>query len=64
MNSKIQFVFRLIFGIIIITGVAFLSFRYLLKTPPFVKVLSLGLVAGTVYLVINYLIKSTKKDQE
>jgi hypothetical protein len=61
MDKKTQFIFRLIFGIIIITGVMFLSFRYLLKGPPFVKVLAIGLVAGTAYLVVDFLIKKTRE---
>ncbi len=63
MDNKTQFLFRLIFGVVIITGVIFVSFRYLLKGPPFVKVLVLGLVAGTVYLVVDYLIKKSKKEK-
>lgn len=64
MDKKMQFLFRLLFGVIIITGVIFVSFKYLLKGPPFVKVLVLGLVAGTVYLVIDFLIKKTKNNNE
>ncbi len=61
MDKKTQFLFRLIFGIIIITGVVFLSFKYLLKGHPFIKVLAIGLIAGTAYLVVDYLIKKSKE---
>jgi hypothetical protein len=61
MDKKTQFLFKLIFGVIIITGVLFLSLKYLLKGPPFIKVMALGLIAGTSYLVIDYLIKNAKE---
>ena len=56
MDKKTQFMYRLIFGIVIIGGVVFLSFRYLLKGSPFIKVLAIGLVVAVSYLVIDYLI--------
>ena len=62
MDPKILFAFRLVFGIFIITAVCFIAFRFLLKTPPIVKVLALGVVAGTIYLVISYLIKKSKAE--
>lgn len=62
MDKKTQFLYRLIFGVIIITGVIFLSFRYLLKGPPFIKVLAIGLIAGVSYLVVDYLIKKSKEN--
>ena len=62
MDNKTQFLYRLILGIIMITGVVFLSWKYLLKSPPFIKVLALGLIIGTSYLVVDYIVKKTKKD--
>lgn len=53
--------YRLLFGVVIIGGVFFLSFRYLLKGPPFIKVLAIGLVIATAYLVVDYLIKQSKE---
>lgn len=61
MNKKTQFMYRLLFGVVIIGGVFFLSFRYLLKGPPFIKVLAIGLVIATAYLVVDYLIKQSKE---
>tara|TARA_R110002072_G_scaffold282761_2_gene445929 strand:+ start:27884 stop:28081 length:198 start_codon:yes stop_codon:yes gene_type:complete len=61
MNKKTQFLYRLLFGIVIIGAVFFLSFRYLLKGPPFIKVLAIGLVIGTAYLVVDNLIKHNKE---
>lgn len=55
--------FRLIIGVIVITAVIFLSFKYLLKGPPFIKVLAIGLVAATGYLVVDNLIKKAKEDE-
>mgnify|MGYP000880564756 FL=1 len=61
MDKRNEFIFRLIFGSVMIGGVIFLSFRYLMKGSPFIKVLALGLVAGTSYLVIDYIIRKTKE---
>ena len=61
MDKKTQFMYRLIFGIVIIGGVVFLSFRYLLKGSPFIKVLAIGLVVAVSYLVIDYLIRKSKE---
>jgi hypothetical protein len=55
MDEKTQFYYRLLFGVIIIGGVIFLSFKFLLKGPPFIKVLALGLIAAVIYLVVNYI---------
>lgn len=54
--------YRLLFGVVIIGGVVFLSFKYLLKGSPFIKVLAIGLVVAVSYLVIDYLIKKNKED--
>lgn len=61
MEKKTQFKFHLILGAGIITGVIFLVFKYLLKGPPFIKVMSVGLVIAVTYLVVDYLIKKSKK---
>ena len=61
MNKRTQFMYRLLFGVVIIGGVFFLSFKYLLKGPPFIKVLAIGLVIGTSYLVVDYLIQKNKE---
>jgi hypothetical protein len=57
MDKKTKFIFRLLFGIIIITGVIFLSLKFLLKGSPTIKVMAIGLIVGTTYLVIDYLKK-------
>lgn len=62
MDKKTQYMYRLVFGVIIIGGVIFLSFRYLLKSPPFIKVLAIALIVGVSYLVINYLINKNKEN--
>ena len=61
MDKKTQFMYRLVFGVIIIGGVIFLSFRYLMKGSPFIKVMAVGLIAGVTYLVVDYLIKKNKE---
>lgn len=61
MDKKRQFMFRLIIGVVVITAVIFLSFKYLLKGPPFVKVMAVGLVAATGYLVVDNLIKKSER---
>lgn len=63
MDKKSQFIYKLIFGVIIIGATIFLSFRYLLKGAPFVKVMAIGLVAGVSYLVIDYLKKQNKEKE-
>lgn len=62
MDKKTQYMYRLVFGVIIIGGVIFLSFRYLLKSPPFIKVLAIALIVGVSYLVINYLKNKNKEN--
>jgi hypothetical protein len=61
MDKRTQFMYRLVFGVIVIGGVIFLSFKYLMKGPPFLKVLVIGLVAAVSYLVVDYLIKKSKE---
>jgi len=60
MDKKTQFKFRFLLGVLIIGGVFFLSFRYLMKGPPFLKVLAIGLVIGTCYFVVQDLINKNK----
>jgi hypothetical protein len=54
----------MILGVIIIGATVFLSFRYLLKGSPFIKVMAIGLVAGVAYLVIDHLIKKSKENKD
>lgn len=61
MDRKTQFIYRVIFGAVIIAGVVFLAFRYMMKSPPFIKILALGLVIGVSYLVIDYLKRKSKQ---
>ena len=63
MDRKSAFTFRIFLGVIIIGATVFLSFRYLLKGPPFIKVMAIGLVAGVSYLVIDHLIKKSKENK-
>jgi hypothetical protein len=59
MSNKAKLFYRIVFGSVIIGATIFLSFKYLLKGSPFVKVMALGLIIAVVYLVINYIKKST-----
>jgi hypothetical protein len=61
MDKRTQFIYQLVFGIVIIVGVIFLSFKYLMKGPPFLKVAVIGLVVAVTYLVIDYLKKKSKE---
>lgn len=63
MDDKQQLIFRIIGGAIIIAATIFLSFKYMLKGPPFVKVLAIGLIAAVVYLVISFIKSKTKTDE-
>ena len=60
MDKKTKFIFKLIFGVIIITGVIFLSLKFLLKGSPTIKVMAIGLIVDTSYLVIDFLKKQNK----
>ena len=64
MNKRSAFKFRIALGIIIIGATIFLSFRYLLKGSPFIKVMAIGLVAGVIYLVVDNLIKKSKEKND
>lgn len=62
MNDKSKLIFRIILGAIIIGGSYYLSFKYLFKSPPFIKVLVLIALASITYLTINMILKKRKKD--
>jgi hypothetical protein len=61
MDKKSKFKFQVLVGVVIITAVVFLAFKYLMKGSPVIKVMAVGLVAGTAYLVVDYLIKKNKE---
>lgn len=61
MDKRSKFIYLIMFGVFIITGVIFLSFRYLMKGPPIMKLLGVALMAGTAYLVIDYLRQKNNK---
>lgn len=63
MDKKTQNIYRILFGVIIITGVIFVSFKYLLKGSPFIKVMAIGLIVGVTYLVIDYISKKNKENK-
>lgn len=60
MERKSKFTFQLILGILTIGAVIFLSFRYLMKGSPLLKVLALGLIIVVSYLVVDYLKRKAK----
>lgn len=60
MERKSKFIFQLIIGVIIIGAVIFFGFRHLMKGSPFLKVLVLGSIILTVYLVVDYLKRKAK----
>ena len=64
MDKKTEFIYRVLFGAVIIGGVIFLSFKYLMKGSPLIKVLALGLIIATSYLVIDYLKKKYKEKKD
>jgi hypothetical protein len=59
MSNRTKLIYKIIFGSVIIGGTIFLSFRYLLKGSPFIKVMALGLVVAVTFLVFNYIKKTT-----
>jgi hypothetical protein len=61
MSNRTKYIYKIIFGSIIIGATIFLVFKYLMKGSPFVKVLALGLIVGVVYLVISIIRKSVNK---
>ncbi|PHR26668.1 MAG: hypothetical protein COA38_14370 [Fluviicola sp.] len=60
MDRKSKFTFQLILGVLTIGAVIFVAFRYLMKGSPFFKVLALGLIVVTSYLVVDYLKQKSK----
>jgi len=62
MNERTKVIYRIIFGAVIIAAVIFLSFRYLMKGSPFIKVLALGLIIAVVYLVIRNIRKKSENN--
>lgn len=60
MERKSKFTFQVILGVLTIGGVIFLAFRYLMKGSPFFKVMALGLIVVTSYLVVDYLKRKAK----
>ena len=64
MDKKTQFTFRFLLGVVVIGGVFFLAFRYLMKGPPFLKVLAIGVVIGTCYFVVQDLITRNKNNKK
>lgn len=57
MDERSKFYFRVVFAVIAIGGAIFLTYRYLWKGSPFIKVMALGLIAAVTYLVINFIKK-------
>lgn len=60
MERKSKFTFQVILGVLTIGAVIFLSFRFLMKGSPFFKVLALGLIIVTTYLVVDFLKRKAK----
>lgn len=63
MDRRTAFIYRLLFGVVLIGASIFLLFRYLIKGPPFIKVLALALILGVSYLVVDYLKRKSKADE-
>lgn len=63
MDIKAKKIFRIIIASIIIGGSAYVSVRYLMKGPPFIKVLVLLLLAIIIYLTVDKVLKLGKKDR-
>ena len=63
MNTRQRQIFRIIIGAIIVGGSIYVSVRYLLKTPPFIKVLVLIALISIIYLTVDYIVKKGKKDR-
>lgn len=53
--------YQLVLGVCVIGAVIFLTFKYLMKGAPFIKVMSLGLIVAVTYLVISHLNKKLKE---
>jgi hypothetical protein len=63
MDIKSKKLFRIIIASIIIGGSVYISVKYLMKGPPFIKVLVLLLLALIIYLTIDKILKLNKKDR-
>lgn len=63
MDIKSKKIFRIIFASIIIGGSVYVSVRYLMKGPPFIKIMVLLLLALIIYLTVDFVIKKNKKDK-
>lgn len=63
MSTRARQIFRVILGVIIIAGSLYISFRYLFKGSPVMKVFILLLNVAVTYLVIDTLLKQNKKDK-
>lgn len=63
MDIKAKKIFRIIIASIIIGGSTYISVRYLMKGPPFIKVLVLLLLAIIIYLTVDRVLKLGKKDK-
>ena len=63
MDIKSKKLFRIVFASILIGGSIYVSVKYLMKGPPFIKVLVLFLLALIVYLTVDFVIKKNKKDK-
>lgn len=63
MGIKSKKLFRVLIASIIIGGSAYVSVRYLMKGPPFIKVLVLLSLAFITYLTVDKVLKLNKKDR-
>lgn len=63
MDIKAKKLFRIILASIIIGGTVYVSFKYLMKGPPFMKVAVLLLIAIVVYFTVDLVLKKGKKDK-
>ncbi len=63
MDKKTKFKYQVILGSVIIVSIFFLSFKYLMRGPAFIKVLAIGLVIGSSYLVVDYLMRINKSNK-
>ncbi|NVK63339.1 MAG: hypothetical protein HWE22_02080 [Flavobacteriales bacterium] len=60
MERRSKFIFQVIIGVIIIGAVIFLAFRFLMRGSPFFKVMALGAIVLTIYLVVDFLKRKAK----
>lgn len=61
MNNKSKFTLQLMIGIVLIAAVIVFSFKFLLKGPPLVKVMAIGLILVVTIGVVNKLKKINRK---